>query len=54
MMHSGPLSILMGAFGIAGDNLFAASQYAYRFDLTAGAGFTSCSDWHSSSPAWGS
>ncbi|WP_420034141.1 DUF7144 family membrane protein [Streptomyces sp. cg28] len=35
MMLSGPLSILMGASGIAGDNLFAASQYAYRFDLTA-------------------
>ncbi|WP_406008015.1 hypothetical protein OG440_19085 [Streptomyces sp. NBC_00637] len=35
MMLSGPLSILMGASGIAEDNLFAASQYAYRFDLTA-------------------
>ncbi|GGX66323.1 DUF7144 family membrane protein [Streptomyces fructofermentans] len=35
MMLSGPLSILMGASGIARDNLFAASQYAYRFDLTA-------------------
>ncbi|MFD7710296.1 hypothetical protein [Streptomyces sp. NPDC059786] len=35
MMLSGPLSILMGASGIAGDNLFAASLYAYRFDLTA-------------------
>ncbi|MDH6451262.1 MULTISPECIES: hypothetical protein [unclassified Streptomyces] len=35
MMLSGPLSILMGASGIASDNLFAASQYAYRFDLTA-------------------
>ncbi|MDH6569288.1 hypothetical protein M2160_004309 [Streptomyces sp. SAI-117] len=35
LMLSGPLSILMGASGIASDNLFAASQYAYRFDLTA-------------------
>lgn len=35
LMLSGPLSILLGASGIAGDNLFAASQYAYRFDLTA-------------------
>ncbi|MFC5216212.1 DUF7144 family membrane protein [Streptomyces coerulescens] len=35
MMLSGPLSILMGASGIADDNLFAASQYAYRFDLAA-------------------
>lgn len=35
MMLSGPLSILMGASGIAADNLFAASLYAYRFDLTA-------------------
>ncbi|MFG3106569.1 DUF7144 family membrane protein [Streptomyces tendae] len=35
MMLSGPLSILMGASGIARDNLFAASRYAYRFDLTA-------------------
>ena len=35
MLLSGPLSILMGASGIAADNLFAASQYAYRFDLTA-------------------
>ncbi|MEU0949308.1 hypothetical protein ABZ379_42570 [Streptomyces canus] len=35
MMLSGPLSILMGASGIATDNLFAASQYAYRFNLTA-------------------
>ncbi|MET8901422.1 hypothetical protein [Streptomyces sp. NPDC004538] len=35
MMLSGPLSILMGASGIARDNLFAASQYAYRFDLTS-------------------
>lgn len=35
MMLSGPLSILMRASGIAADNLFAASQYAYRFDLTA-------------------
>ncbi|MFF2504204.1 hypothetical protein ACFVTY_12630 [Streptomyces sp. NPDC058067] len=29
------LSILMGAAGIANDTLFAASRYAYRFDLTA-------------------
>ncbi|GAA3526559.1 hypothetical protein GCM10022295_05790 [Streptomyces osmaniensis] len=35
LMLSGPLSILMGASGIASDNLFAASLYAYRFDLTA-------------------
>ncbi|MFJ9818472.1 hypothetical protein ACIRU3_25075 [Streptomyces sp. NPDC101151] len=35
MMLSGPLSILMGASGIAEDTLFAASRYAYRFDLTA-------------------
>ncbi|MFE4965779.1 hypothetical protein [Streptomyces sp. NPDC056660] len=35
MMLSGPLSILMGAAGIAHDTLFAASRYAYRFDLTA-------------------
>jgi len=35
MMLSGPLSILMGASGIADDTLFAASRYAYRFDLTA-------------------
>ncbi|MGW2965046.1 DUF7144 family membrane protein [Streptomyces sp. NPDC001220] len=35
MMLSGPLSILMGAAGIAEDTLFAASRYAYRFDLTA-------------------
>lgn len=35
MMLSGPLSILVGASGIAEDNLFAAStRYAYRFDLT--------------------
>ncbi|KQV99211.1 hypothetical protein ASD08_12120 [Streptomyces sp. Root369] len=34
-MLSGPLSILMGASGIADDNLFAASRYSYRFDLTA-------------------
>ncbi|MEV7733262.1 hypothetical protein AB0O75_14430 [Streptomyces sp. NPDC088921] len=34
-MLSGPLSILMGASGIADDNLFAASRYAYRFDVTA-------------------
>lgn len=35
MMLSGPLSILMGASGIARDHLFAPSRYAYRFDLTA-------------------
>ncbi|MGW0554579.1 DUF7144 family membrane protein [Streptomyces sp. NPDC002926] len=35
LMLSGPLSILMGASGIAQDNLFSASRYAYRFDLTA-------------------
>ncbi|MFE5791612.1 hypothetical protein ACFQ8C_03450 [Streptomyces sp. NPDC056503] len=35
MMLSGPLSILMGASAIARDNLFAASRYVYRFDLTA-------------------
>ncbi|MFG2267453.1 hypothetical protein [Streptomyces sp. NPDC048720] len=35
MLISGPLSILMGAAGIAHDTLFAASRYAYRFDLTA-------------------
>ncbi|MFD3581899.1 hypothetical protein [Streptomyces sp. NPDC058683] len=35
MMLSGPLSILMGAAGIAHDTLFAASRYAYRFDVTA-------------------
>ncbi|MGW6558360.1 DUF7144 family membrane protein [Streptomyces hydrogenans] len=35
LMLSGPLSILMGAAGIAKDNIFAASRYAYRFDLTA-------------------
>ncbi|MEU9989511.1 hypothetical protein AB0E10_22480 [Streptomyces sp. NPDC048045] len=34
LMLSGPLSILMGASGIAQDTLFAASRYAYRFDLT--------------------
>ncbi|MFD0339533.1 hypothetical protein ACFVH0_12675 [Streptomyces sp. NPDC127117] len=35
MMLSGPLSILVGASGIAEDNLFAVStRYAYRFDLT--------------------
>ncbi|MCT2548209.1 hypothetical protein [Streptomyces atratus] len=35
MMLSGPLSILVGASGIAEDNLFAAStRYVYRFDLT--------------------
>ncbi|MCQ4208366.1 DUF7144 family membrane protein [Streptomyces longispororuber] len=31
---SGSLSVLMGIAGIAGDNLFHASQYAYRFNLT--------------------
>ncbi|MDI5905716.1 MULTISPECIES: hypothetical protein [Streptomyces] len=36
LMLSGPLSILMGASGIADDSLFAASRYSYRFDLTAG------------------
>ncbi|MFE2095915.1 MULTISPECIES: hypothetical protein [unclassified Streptomyces] len=35
MMLSGPLSILMGAAGIAQDTLFTASRYSYRFDLTA-------------------
>ncbi|MER5908548.1 hypothetical protein ACGFY3_39495 [Streptomyces mirabilis] len=35
LMLSGPLSILMGASGIAQDTLFSASRYAYRFDLTA-------------------
>ncbi|MEU1464221.1 hypothetical protein ABZ467_26645 [Streptomyces sp. NPDC005727] len=35
MLLSGPLSVLMGAAGIAHDTLFAASRYAYRFDLTA-------------------
>ena len=35
LMLSGPLSILMGASGIADDSLFAVSRYAYRFDLTA-------------------
>ncbi|MGI5511595.1 DUF7144 family membrane protein [Streptomyces sp. CA-106131] len=35
LMLSGPLSILMGAAGIAQDTMFSAStQYAYRFDLT--------------------
>lgn len=35
LMLSGPLSILMGASGIAQDNnLFSASRYSYRFDLT--------------------
>ncbi|MEU5379528.1 hypothetical protein ABZ359_29070 [Streptomyces sp. NPDC005968] len=34
LMLSGPLSILMGASGIAQDTLFSASRYAYRFDLT--------------------
>ncbi|MEV6756820.1 hypothetical protein [Streptomyces sp. NPDC051214] len=31
---SGSLSVLMGIAGIAGDNIFSASQYVYRFDLT--------------------
>ncbi|MGV9991906.1 DUF7144 family membrane protein [Streptomyces sp. NPDC003374] len=35
MMVSGPLSILMGAAGIAHDTLFVASRYVYRFDLTS-------------------
>lgn len=35
MMLSGPLSILMGAAGIAPDSLFSATRYAYRFDLAA-------------------
>ncbi|MFE6664538.1 hypothetical protein ACFVFH_13410 [Streptomyces sp. NPDC057697] len=36
LMLSGPLSILMGAAGIAQDTLFSASSgYAYRFGLTA-------------------
>ena len=35
MLLSGPLSILMGAAGIARDNIFVASRYVYRFDLTA-------------------
>ncbi|WP_327676769.1 DUF7144 family membrane protein [Streptomyces sp. NBC_00467] len=36
LMLSGPLSILMGASGIAQDTVFAiSSHYAYRFDLTA-------------------
>ncbi|MER6329937.1 DUF7144 family membrane protein [Streptomyces sp. NPDC001034] len=36
LMLSGPLSILMGAAGIANDSLFAASTgYAYGFGLTA-------------------
>ncbi|MFF1649513.1 hypothetical protein [Streptomyces sp. NPDC058240] len=35
LMLSGPLSILMGASGIAEDTLFSASShYAYRFGLT--------------------
>jgi hypothetical protein len=34
-MLSGPLSILMGASGIAKDTVLASSShYAYRFDLT--------------------
>uniref|UniRef100_UPI0006E39E9B DUF7144 family membrane protein n=1 Tax=Peterkaempfera griseoplana TaxID=66896 RepID=UPI0006E39E9B len=32
---SGTLSILMGAAGIAQSNIWAHSQYVYRFDLTA-------------------
>ncbi|MFE5023213.1 hypothetical protein ACFRAO_07785 [Streptomyces sp. NPDC056656] len=35
LLVSGPLSILLGASGIAGDTVFASSRYAYRFDLTA-------------------
>ncbi|MES9507097.1 hypothetical protein ABWJ92_11895 [Streptomyces sp. NPDC000609] len=36
LMLSGPLSILMGAAGIAEDTLFSvSSHYAYRFGLTA-------------------
>lgn len=35
LMLSGPLSILLGAAGIAGDTLFSSPRYAYRFDLTA-------------------
>ncbi|MFE7239905.1 hypothetical protein [Streptomyces sp. NPDC057580] len=35
LMLSGPLSILMGASGIAQDIVFSASRYAYRFNLTA-------------------
>ncbi|MFJ7967015.1 hypothetical protein [Streptomyces sp. NPDC096324] len=35
LMLSGPLSILLGAAGLAGDTLFSSPQYAYRFDLTA-------------------
>jgi len=36
LMLSGPLSILMGAAGIAEDSLFATSnRYAYNFPLTA-------------------
>ncbi|WP_028805864.1 DUF7144 family membrane protein [Streptomyces sp. 142MFCol3.1] len=35
LMLSGPLSILMGASGIAHDTVFSVSRYAYRFDLTA-------------------
>ncbi|MEU1194727.1 hypothetical protein ABZ446_00690 [Streptomyces sp. NPDC005813] len=35
LLLSGPLSILMGASGIAQDTVFFASRYAYRFDLTA-------------------
>ncbi|MFF9349476.1 hypothetical protein [Streptomyces sp. NPDC014734] len=36
LMFSGPLSILMGAAGIARDSLFfSSSHYAYRFGLTA-------------------
>ncbi|MET7544083.1 hypothetical protein [Streptomyces sp. NPDC005507] len=35
LLVSGPLSILLGASGIANDTVFASSRYAYRFDLTA-------------------
>ncbi|MGY0019636.1 DUF7144 family membrane protein [Streptomyces sp. YJ-C3] len=32
---SGSLSFVMGVAGIAGDTIFHASRYVYRFDLTA-------------------
>ncbi|WP_406339634.1 hypothetical protein [Streptomyces sp. NBC_00649] len=35
LLVSGPLSILLGASGIAGDTVFVSNRYAYRFDLTA-------------------
>ncbi|MEU9113497.1 hypothetical protein AB0D04_17370 [Streptomyces sp. NPDC048483] len=34
LMVSGPFSILTGAAGIAQDQIFGASRYLYRFDLT--------------------